>query len=47
MSTTQNAAPWPAGVTHRYLTIVGATVDLRGGRQERCRALPRPTGSAA
>ncbi|MBX9392252.1 hypothetical protein K4749_01225 [Streptomyces sp. TRM72054] len=24
------AAPWPEGVIARYLTLVGATVDLRG-----------------
>lgn len=25
------AAPWPAGVVARYLTVAGATVDLTGG----------------
>jgi hypothetical protein len=25
----QNTAPWPDGVTARYLTIGGATVDLK------------------
>ncbi|MFI9154517.1 hypothetical protein [Streptomyces sp. NPDC053367] len=25
------AAPWPNGVIARYLTLAGATVDLRGG----------------
>jgi hypothetical protein len=23
------ATPWPSKVTHRFLTVVGATVDLR------------------
>jgi hypothetical protein len=22
--------PWPAGVTHRYVTVAGATVDIKG-----------------
>ncbi|WP_030764807.1 hypothetical protein [Streptomyces sp. NRRL F-2664] len=36
------APAWPEGVTHRYLTVGGSTVDVLGGHPSHwaCRACP-------
>jgi hypothetical protein len=31
MQPSPDATPWPEGVIARYLTVAGATVDIRGG----------------
>ncbi|MCA1224300.1 hypothetical protein [Streptomyces sp. 8L] len=44
---TQTNQPWPDGVTARYLTTAGATVDITGGGDStgyHCTACPYSSG---